>query len=219
MMANIFKRLFFIGKSEVHALLDKMQNTTKTLNQSIREMEKNFEEMKKAVAQQIAYEKSIGKKVENADSEVMRLANLAKSAVENGNDHDARIHLMDKKREEERREQYKALLHTAKADTKSFRERLIALQTQLDTMKSKRDYLVTRHQFVKNNLDLEKRMSGSSYDISLESLQQEIDEIEALTSINRELKKNDATSSPSYEVDQELEQLKNSVSKPLGVKE
>lgn len=218
-MANIFKRLFFIGKSEVHAVLDKMQSTTKTLNQSIREMEKNFEEMKKAVAQQIAYEKSIAKKVENADREVMRLSNLAKSAVEKGNDHDARIHLVDKKREEERREQYKALLHTAKADTKSFRERLIALQTQLDTMKSKRDYLVTRHQFVKNNLALEKRMSGSSYDISLESLQQEIDEIEALTSINRELKNNDAAASPSNEVDQELEQLKNSISKPLGVKE
>ena len=63
---SIFKRILNLFRANANSALDKMEDAEKMLKQTVLDMEADINKATTAIAQAIANEKSLGKKIETA---------------------------------------------------------------------------------------------------------------------------------------------------------
>lgn len=95
-MASILSRFNDIIKSNVNALLDKMEDPEKMVDQYLRELSDDLAEVKKETAGVMAEETRTKRLVDANAAEVARYTDLAKRALRAGNEEDARVFIAKK---------------------------------------------------------------------------------------------------------------------------
>lgn len=138
-MFNMFKRVKTLVSSELNAMLDKAEDPVKLLDQFMRDMESDIREVEASVAKQIANEKMLKRKYDDAQAIVDKRQNQAEQAIESGNDDLARRALEDKNNHLQQADSLKESWERAKADADLLREKLDEMKKEYQDMKLKKD--------------------------------------------------------------------------------
>lgn len=99
---GILSRFSDIMSANINAMLDKLEDPSKMVDQYLRKATEDLAEVKKETAGVIAEEKSAKRALDQANDEVNKYANLARAAVAAGNDDDARRLIGEKQAAEQR---------------------------------------------------------------------------------------------------------------------
>ena len=95
-MASILDRFNEIIKANVNALVDKMEDPSKMIDQYLREMMDQLAEVKRSTAGVMAQETSTKRLVDDNQAEAAKYADFAKRALVAGNEDDARTFIAKK---------------------------------------------------------------------------------------------------------------------------
>lgn len=125
-----FSRIRYVIAANVNALLEKAEDPEKLLRALIREMEDAGEDARLATADLLAEQKHLERVVERLEREQAEWSERAEKAVEAGRDDLARAALKARVECDER-------VTAARAEHQSLRQRLVQLETDMGTLKSK----------------------------------------------------------------------------------
>ncbi len=92
----ILERFSDIISANINALIDKMENPAKMIDQYLRDMMEDLAEVKRSTAGVMAEETRTKRLVDENQAEVIKYTDYAKKALEAGNENDARIFLTKK---------------------------------------------------------------------------------------------------------------------------
>lgn len=221
-MFKFFKRVKTVVDSELNALLDKAEDPVKMLDQFMRDMESDIREAEAAVAKQIANEKMLQKKYEEAQKMVEKREEQALKAVEAGNDDLARRALEDKKLHTQTAETLKESYERAKLDSEAVRKKLDEMKAEYYQMKLKKDSLKARAESAKAKTKMNRTLSGIGSDESkrgFERMEEKVLQFEAEAETSEDLRSSNKSLDDEFEsleksdVDDELAALKRKLGK------
>lgn len=93
---SILNRFTDILSANINAVIDRMENPEKMIDQYLRDMMDDLAEVKQSTAGIMAEEKRAKREVDQNEAEVKKYEELAKKALEAGNEDDARVFLSKK---------------------------------------------------------------------------------------------------------------------------
>ena len=223
-MAGILERFKTIMSSNINALLDKMEDPEKMIDQYLRDMEKDLGSVKAETVAVMAQESAAKRKVTECEDEIKKMESYAKKALQAGNEADARMFL-------EKKESIKIKLESLE------KEKMIAVENSLK-MREMHDKLtsdIQKHNAKRNEIKAKIKMAKSAQKInsmtsstgisgkmdSFNSIEEKVDRMldEANASIELNSSKKDEVDDlmkkydsvepeSSSAVDEELERLK-----------
>ncbi|SDK43281.1 PspA/IM30 family protein [Sediminibacillus albus] len=203
-MFKMFKRVSTLVNSELNAMLDKAEDPVKMLEQFMRDMESDIREVEGSVAKQIANEKMLNRKYNDAQALVDKRQAQAEKAIEAGNEDLARRALKDKKDQQQQADSLKESWERAKADSEVLREKLDEMKKEYQQMKLKKDSLKARAESAKTRTKMNRTMSSIGSDDSkrgFERMEEKVLQFEA------EADTSDDLSTESKSLDDEFESL------------
>jgi len=165
-MFKLFKRVKTMVASELNAALDKAEDPVKMLDQYMREMAADIREVESAVARQIANEKMLKKKYEDAKKLVEKREEQAIKALEADNEDLARRALEDKKHQQATAESLKEAHERALKDADELRQKLDEMKKEYREMELKKDTLKARAETAKTKTKINRTMSSIGSDES-----------------------------------------------------
>src|SRR5699024_10553915 len=165
-MFKFFKRVSTVVSSELNAMLDKAEDPVKMLDQFIRDMESDIREVESAVAKQIANEKMLKRKADDAQAKVEKRQKQAEQAVEAGDDDLAKRAIEDKAEQEKQAELLQTSWEQASKDSQELRTKLDEMKKEYKQMKLKKDSLQARAESAKTKAKMNRTMSTISSDES-----------------------------------------------------
>ncbi|NBI30158.1 PspA/IM30 family protein [Chengkuizengella marina] len=214
---SIFKRIRDISAAAINDLIDKAEDPVKMLNQYLRDMEDDIAEAEIAVAKQIAVEKKLKHKYEEAQEMVDKRSQQAVKALESGNEDLARRALQDKKEHQEKLDDFKTQYDNAKSNADSLRKQLEEMKEEFNKMKNRKDTLVARAESAKAQKKINQTMSGFGKDTGakgFDRMNEKVLQMEAEAEASEDLKNssrsldNELDALDSNDVDDELAALK-----------
>ncbi|MGD6966458.1 PspA/IM30 family protein [Rossellomorea vietnamensis] len=222
-MFQLFKRVKTVVGSELNAMLDKAEDPVKMLDQFMREMEADIRDAEAAVAKQIANEKMLQRKYEEADKMAEKRQQQAVKALEAGNDDLARRALEDKKTHSAQADTMRESYERAKGDADSLRKKLDEMKNEYNQMKLKKDSLKARAESAKTRTKMNRAMSSIGGDESrkgFDRMEEKVLQFEAeaetsedMRSSNRSLDDELDALDKGNDVDDELAALKKQLGK------
>ena len=165
-MFQFFKRMKTVVSSELNAMIDKAEDPVKMLDQILRDMGEDIREAEAAVAKQIANEKMLKRKANDAQAMVDKRQEQAEKAVEAGNDDLARRALQDKKVHEGTATALSESWDRAQTDVESLRTKLDEMKREYQEMNLKKDSLKARAESAKTRTKMNRTMSSIGGDDS-----------------------------------------------------
>ncbi len=217
---SIFKRIADLFRSNVNDALDKAEDAEKMLKQMVLDMEDSINKATTSIAQAIANEKSLERKIEKARFDSKDWENKARQALSANRDDLARQALEKKAIADRNILELQPLHEQAKETANKLREQLNQLKAKLDEAKSRQSTLVARSQAAKAQKEINKSLSGigtdafgnfDKYEEKILKLESEASAYEQLagenTSLDLEFKKLASNS----DVDANLLELKKSM--------
>lgn len=221
-MFKLFKRVKTVVDSELNSLLDKAEDPVKMLEQFMRDMESDIREAEAAVAKQIANEKMLQKKYEDAQKMVEKRDEQAIKAIEAGNDDLARRALEDKKIHSTTADTLKESYDRAKLDSDSVRKKLDEMKAEYYEMKLKKDSLKARAESAKTRTKMNRTLSGIGSDDSkhgFDRMEEKVLQYEAEAETSEDMRSSNKSLDDEFksletnEVDDELAALKKKLGK------
>ncbi|MDR2180106.1 MAG: PspA/IM30 family protein, partial [Synergistaceae bacterium] len=88
---SILERFSTIMRANINALLDKCEDPAKMIDQYLIDLKENLIEVKQETASVMAVEKQCLRQYDENEEEIKKFRNLAKKAVDAGNDEDAKV--------------------------------------------------------------------------------------------------------------------------------
>lgn len=221
-MFQFFKRVKTVVSSELNSMLDKAEDPVKMLDQFMRDMESDIREAETAVARQIANEKMLKRKADDAKALVEKRQSQAEQAIEAGNDDLARRALEEKNEQQKQADTLFETWERSKQDTDQLREKLNEMTKEYQDMKLKKDSLSARAESAKTRTKMNRTMSSIGNDESkrgFERMEEKVLQYEAEADTTEDLTKAGKTLDDEFEaleknsVDSELEALKKKMGK------
>ncbi|MBH0230148.1 PspA/IM30 family protein [Halobacillus yeomjeoni] len=214
-MFKFFKRVKTVVGSELNAMLDKAEDPVKMLDQFMRDMENDIREAESAVATQIANEKMLKRKYDDAQALADKRMQQAEKAIEANNEDLARRALEDKNNHQEQAAQLKESWERAQKDSDQLRQKLDEMKKEYQEMKLKKDSLKARAESAKTRTKMNRTMSNIGGDESrqgFERMEEKVMKYEAEAETSEDM------SSASRSLDDEFEELdkKDSVDDELA---
>jgi phage shock protein A len=220
---NLFKRVRTVMSSELNSALDKVEDPVKLLDQYMRDMAADIRDAETAVAKQIANEKMLKKKYDDAQSIAEKREKQAVQALEAGNEDLARRALEDKQKHKEQADTFLETYNRAKADADSLREKLSQMKKEYEEMDLKKDSLKARAESAKTKTKMNRAMSNVGGDESRQGFSRmeekvlrheaEAETSEDLRSSNRSLDDELQELNKGSKVDDEMAALKKKLGK------
>lgn len=214
---GIFSRIADIFKSNVNDALDKAEDAEKMLKQMVLEMEESVNKATLAVAQSIANEKSLQRKLETNKKDLAEWEQKAMQALKAGRDDLAKAALEKKATAARNAGDLEPIFLQAQQTTEKLRQQLDQLKNKLEEARSRKSTLIARSQAAKAQKQLSQAVGGVGSDafskfekmeMKVEQLESEADAFGQLagenTSLDQEFKK-----LGSADVDDELLRLKS----------
>ncbi|HLR79068.1 MAG TPA: PspA/IM30 family protein [Bacillota bacterium] len=221
-MFSFFKRMKTIVSSELNAMLDRAEDPVKMLEQFMREMDADIQEVEAAVAKQIANEKLLKRKKDDAEAMVEKRQQQAEKAVEANEESLARRTIKDKKQYEKQVVLLNESWERAHHDSESLKSKLSDMKKEYQQMKLKKDTLKARAEAAQTKTKLNRAMSSLGDDNSkrgFERMEEKVLAYEAEADTSEELSVDSETLDDELakldddEIDQELEQIKKKLGK------
>ncbi|MUV39324.1 Phage shock protein A like protein [Lentibacillus sp. JNUCC-1] len=217
-MFKFFKRMKTVVGSEMNAMLDKAEDPVKMLDQFLRDMAAEISEAEKAVAKQIAHEKMVRRKADDAEAMIDKRQKQAEQAVDAGDDDLARRALEDKKEHKQQADQLNETWLNAKEDTEALKSQLNEMKKEYEQMRLKKDTLKARAQTAQTKTKMNRTMSSIGSDeskLGFERMEEKVLQYEAEAETSEDLKVEKRASLDDEfarfddTVEEELETLKN----------
>lgn len=222
-MFQFFNRMKTIVSSELNAMIDKAEDPVKMLEQYLRDMGKDIEDVEAAVAKQMANEKMLKRKANDAKAMVEKRQEQAEKAVEADNDELAKKALEDKRNQEKSYASLQASWERADADVQVLKEKLTEMKKEYQEMKLKKDSLKARAESAKTKTKMNRTMSSIGSDQSrqgFERMEEKVLQYEAEAETSEDLNQGARTLDDEFEelennngVDDELAELKKKLKK------
>ncbi len=214
---GIFSRITDVFKANVNDALDKVEDPEKMIKQMVIEMEESVNKTTLAVAQAIANEKSLEKKLAKAKQDSQEWEQKAMQALQAGREDLAKAAL-EKKSIADRNSTDLVPIHIQARDTSNkLRQQLNTLKAKLDEAKSRQSTLIARSQAAKAQKQISQSMSGVGSDAfgkfdkfegKIEKLEAEAQAFDELAGANTQLEDEFKKLASSSTVDGDLLALK-----------
>ena len=214
---GIFSRISDIFKSNVNDALDKSEDPEKMLKQMIIEMEESVNKATLAVANSIANEKSLERKLEKARLEMNDWEHKAVQALQANREDLARAALEKKNIAVKNVADLEPIYQTAKVTADKMRQQLNSLKAKLDEARSRQSTLIARSQAAKAQKQIAQSFSGvgsdafskfDKYEGKIEQLESQAEAFETLAGENTKLEDEFKMLNTSASVDGDLLALK-----------
>lgn len=231
-MAGILNRFKDIMSANINALLDKVENPMKMIDQYLRNLESDLNKVKSETASVMAEESRLQRELNECEESINKYQTYAEKALLAGNEADAKQFLNRKKQISERLEMLKKSYEIAKSNSEKMRamhDKLISdigeLNTRRNELKAKVALAETQEKLNKIGTSVDGAMSNMSKFGKMEAkinkkideanAMQELNSVEDESNIDKLVEKYDGEGEGSFsEIDNELEELKSK----LGVK-
>ena len=223
-MAGILERFKTIMSSNINALLDKMEDPEKMIDQYLRDMEKDLGSVKAETVAVMAQESAAKRKVAECEDEIKKMESYAKKALQAGNEADARMFLEKKESIKIKLDSLEKEKMIAVENSLKMREMHDKLTSDIQKLNAKRNEIKAKIKMAKsvekiNSMTSSTGISGKmdSFNSIEEKVDRMLDEANASIELNSPkkdevdnlMKKYDSGESESSSaVDEELERLK-----------
>ena len=223
-MAGILERFKTIMSSNINALLDKMEDPEKMIDQYLRDMEKDLGSVKAETVAVMAQESAAKRKVAECEDEIKKMESYAKKALQAGNEADARMFLEKKESIKIKLDSLEKEKMIAVENSLKMREMHDKLTSDIQKLNAKRNEIKSKIKMAKsaekiNSMTSSTGISGKmdSFNSIEEKVDRMLDEANASIELNSPkkdevddlMKKYDSGESESSSaVDEELERLK-----------
>ena len=223
-MAGILERFKTIMSSNINALLDKMEDPEKMIDQYLRDMEKDLGSVKAETVAVMAQESVAKRKVAECEDEIKKMESYAKKALQAGNEADARMFLEKKESMKIKLESLEKEKMIAVENSLKMREMHDKLTSDIQKLNAKRNEIKAKIKMAKsaqkiNSMTSSTGISGKmdSFNSIEEKVDRMLDEANASIELNSPkkdevddlMKKYDSVETESSSaVDEELERLK-----------
>lgn len=221
-MFKFFNRIKTVVSSELNAMLDKAEDPVKMLDQFMREMAADIQEVEAAVAKQIASEKMLKRKANDAEAMIEKRTQQAEQAIEADNDDLARRALEDRKGHEATFKTLNESWERTSKDVDALKEKLTEMKKEYQEMKLKKDTLKARAESAKTRTKMNRTMSSIGNDESkrgFERMEEKVMQYEAEAETSEDLAQSARTLDDEFkelannDVDDELAALKAKLGK------
>ncbi len=156
---SILERFGDIIKSNVNALLDKMEDPSKMIDQYMRDMVEDLAEVKKETAGVMAQETRTKRLVDENQEEVEKYADLAKKALVAGNEGDARVFINKKQQTEAAGAGLKTAYAAAHENAIKMRQMHDKLSAEIETLSARREMIKAKVAVAKSQEKLNEVVS------------------------------------------------------------
>lgn len=203
---GIFSRIADIFKANVNDALDKAEDPEKMIKQMVLEMEESVNKATLAVANAIANEKSLERKIEKARKESEEWEFKARQALQAGREDLAKAALERKMIADKNYMDLQPIYQQAKETTNKLRTQLNSLKAKLEEARARQSTLIARSQAAKAQKQIAKSLSGVGSDAfsKFDKYEEKIEKIEA------EALAFDQLASESTSLDEEFKRLTSS---------
>lgn len=190
----ILNRFQDIISANINAIIDKMEDPEKMIDQYLRDMMEDLAEVKQNTAGVMAEETKSKRLVDENEAEVMKYTNFAKKAVEAGNDDDARVFLAKKQELEDIGTGLAKSYASAHENASKMRQMHDKLASDIEKLRSRRSMIkaqmsVADTQEKLNNVsDSIGKTEGamSAFQRMEEKASRRLDEANAMSELNQE---------------------------------
>lgn len=220
---EILKRFRDIMTSNIHAMLDKAEDPEKMIDQYLRDLNSDLGKVKSETAAIMAAEKRERRELADIQKEIDDMQRYAVKALEAGNEDDARKFLQRKAELTEREKGLHTAVEMAAANTQQMRQMHDKLEEDIGELESRRQELKGKAAIAKTQSrmnEMGSSMGGageriSAFDAMEKKINQQLDEAEAMSELNKGSGDNIKDLAKKYEdtstVDAELESLKSGI--------
>lgn len=146
---GIFERMSNVLSSNVNALIDRVEDPTKSVEQIIVEMKEQITAGEREILAQVASRKQLEKKVEELDGEAEKWAKRAELALKADDESLAREALLQKKRIVGDRDRTEAMLAEAKGSAIRLKDALGKMKDKLRDVEARKGTIAVRAQQAK----------------------------------------------------------------------
>ncbi len=162
---GILSRFSTIMKSNVNAMLDKMEDPAKMIDQTLLDLRKDLAQVKQETASVMANEASAERQVKDAEAKVATIHNAAANALKSGNEDDARALLAQEQEQRAVLESLNENLAVAKDNTIKIRQMYDKLTADIQSLENRRSAVKAKVATAKAQEHINKataNMSGTS---------------------------------------------------------
>ncbi len=217
---GILSRFKEIMSSNINAMLDKMEDPSKMVDQLVRNLNEDLGKVKAETAGVMAEEKRAYRDLEECTSEINKLQSYAERAVQAGNDADAKQFLKQKASLTTKQTSLKQAYDLAAENASKMRQMHDKLVDQINDLNARRDSIKAKIAVAKTQSNINKigesvdsaRGNLSAFDRMDEKASRMLDEANAMAELNKgsdsleDLKSKYGTDTSS--IDDELEAIK-----------
>ena len=223
---GVFTRFKDIVGANINTLLEKAENPEKMIKLMMQEMEDTLIELKSACAEKLAAKAKAQRQLEETQQRIDRWQQRAELAVEKGRDELAKEALIEKRRCESDKDVLEGDLQQYDGLIAECRQNIVQLEEKLQTVKQKHKLLVQRGVHATEQKKAKDTIRSAS-DVRayqrFSDLENRIERMEAEAEMadyggNSTLEDEFSRMEASGAVDEELEQLKQSMKSQGGAK-
>ena len=221
---GIITRFMDIMAANFNALLEKCEDPEKMIDQYLRNLEEDLEEVKEETASVMADEKSAKRKLDECTAEIAKMGEYARKAVVSGNDEEAKAFLRKKADLTEQQAVLQGQYDLACSNSQKMRQMHDKLETDIASLKTRRETLKAKVKLAETQQKLNQLGSGiesagnnmAAFEKMEEKVNKMLDEADAMAQLNEAGASDDIESltqkydadSKASEVDDELAALK-----------
>lgn len=187
---GILSRFATVVRSNLNALLNKAEDPTKILEQTLLDLDGAYRKAKEHVARSMADEKRLQKSLMDHQQEVKRWGARAMTAVEKGDDDLAKEALRRKKEYTRLALQFEGELSAHGANVDKLKDNLRELESKIGDIKRKKNLLISKQKRAEAQDQIYKTIEGvrsaGALD-TIERMENKIEEMSALADARQEM--------------------------------
>lgn len=188
---GILSRFKDIMSANFNALLDKLEDPEKMIDQYLRNLNNDLAQVKAETASVMAEEKAAKRALDSCDEEIAKMTDYARKAVAGGNDSEAKMFLNKKAELEEKRGILEQQYMVCAESSMKMRDMHDKLEADIATLNSRREVLKAKVKVAETQQKVNKLTGATSaasnlskFDDLEKRINKKIDEADAMAELN-----------------------------------